>query len=96
LILFNDPGSKAMKSQHCTPTFVPPAAPPDAIVATRRLDRERGPGELLTSALAQLAVWHERARQRRQLRLLDDHLRRDLGLTQAAVDAEVAKPFWRP
>jgi len=38
----------------------------------------------------------ERARQRHQLRLLDEHLRHDLGLTQAAIDAEVAKPFWRP
>ena len=42
-----------------------------------------------------LLIWHERARQRRQLLSLNDHMLRDLGLTRADVLAEASKPFWR-
>lgn len=42
-----------------------------------------------------LLIWRERARQRRQLRSLNDHMLRDLGLTRADVMAESSKPFWR-
>jgi uncharacterized protein YjiS (DUF1127 family) len=42
-----------------------------------------------------LLIWHERARQRRQLSSLNDHMLRDLGLTRADVMAETSKPFWR-
>ena len=38
----------------------------------------------------------ERARQRRQLRELSDHMLRDIGLTRADAWAEAEKPFWRP
>ena len=41
-------------------------------------------------------TWLDRARQRRQLCELSDHMLRDIGLTRADVWAEVAKPFWRP
>ena len=56
----------------------------------------RGPGRLLERAADQLLVWHERARQRHQLASLDAHMLRDLGLARADVEAETAKPFWRP
>jgi uncharacterized protein YjiS (DUF1127 family) len=42
-----------------------------------------------------LLTWHERARQRRQLLTLNDHMLRDIGLTRADVLAESSKPFWR-
>lgn len=42
-----------------------------------------------------LLVWQERARQRRHLRALNDHMLRDIGLTRADVMAESSKPFWR-
>jgi uncharacterized protein YjiS (DUF1127 family) len=42
-----------------------------------------------------LLTWHARARQRRQLLSLSDHMLRDLGLTRADVMAEASKPFWR-
>jgi uncharacterized protein YjiS (DUF1127 family) len=42
-----------------------------------------------------LLVWRERARQRRQLRSLNDRMLRDIGLTRADVLAESSKPFWR-
>jgi uncharacterized protein YjiS (DUF1127 family) len=40
--------------------------------------------------------WHERARQRRQLRSLDDYMLHDIGLSRADVEGEACKPFWRP
>lgn len=40
--------------------------------------------------------WHERARQRRALRRLDDHTLRDIGLGRDAARIEGQKPFWRP
>jgi uncharacterized protein YjiS (DUF1127 family) len=41
-------------------------------------------------------TWHERARQRRQLRSLGTHMLRDIGLSRADVEGEAGKPFWRP
>ena len=40
-------------------------------------------------------AWFERARQRRQLGELSDHMLKDIGLSRADVEAEVTKPFWR-
>jgi uncharacterized protein YjiS (DUF1127 family) len=40
-------------------------------------------------------LWHQRARQRRQLACLSDRMLRDIGLTRADVLAESSKPFWR-
>ena len=42
-----------------------------------------------------LSLWHERARQRRHLQTLSDHMLRDIGLTRADVCGECSKPFWR-
>jgi uncharacterized protein YjiS (DUF1127 family) len=42
-----------------------------------------------------ILLWHERARQRRQLACLSDRMLRDIGLTRADVWAESSKPFWR-
>jgi uncharacterized protein YjiS (DUF1127 family) len=39
-------------------------------------------------------LWHERARQRRHLQHLSEHMLRDLGLSRADVHAEADKPFW--
>jgi uncharacterized protein YjiS (DUF1127 family) len=42
-----------------------------------------------------LWLWQERARQRRHLRSLNDHMLKDLGLSRADVEHETAKPFWQ-
>jgi uncharacterized protein YjiS (DUF1127 family) len=44
-----------------------------------------------------VSLWLERARSRRQLRLLlvDPHVLNDLGLTPGEADLEAIKPFWR-
>ena len=47
------------------------------------------------SALEQALAWLERARQRRQLQQLSDHMLKDIGLTRAGVEVEVSKPFWQ-
>jgi len=43
-----------------------------------------------------LLNWFERARQRRHLGQLSDHMLKDIGLSRADVESETAKPFWRP
>ena len=42
-----------------------------------------------------LLIWQERANQRQHLASLDDRLLSDVGISRAAADAEVRKPFWR-
>ncbi len=46
-------------------------------------------------AIETVRIWQQRARQRTELRRLDDHLLRDVGLTRAQILAEAQKPFWR-
>jgi len=47
-------------------------------------------------ALALVAAWISRHRQRRALDHLDERLLRDVGLAPAEVRRECDKPFWRP
>lgn len=42
-----------------------------------------------------LHTWSERARSRRELARLDDHMLGDIGLNRAMVEREFRKPFWR-
>lgn len=42
-----------------------------------------------------LMLWCDRARQRRQLRWLDDHLLRDIGIDRISARHEFEKPFWK-
>jgi uncharacterized protein YjiS (DUF1127 family) len=41
-----------------------------------------------------LTCW-ERARQRRALAALDDHLLQDVGISRAEAIREIHRPFWR-
>jgi uncharacterized protein YjiS (DUF1127 family) len=45
--------------------------------------------------MAAASAWHERARQRRALMQLSDHMLRDVGIAPAEALAEAGKPFWR-
>lgn len=53
----------------------------------------------LSGLLASLAetsdIWIERLQQRRELAELDSRMLEDIGLDKAAVERELAKPFWR-
>lgn len=65
---------------------------------TISLGRRRNAAVLVRlSPLRLLGLWLERARSRRQLRLLltDPHVLADLGLTPEQADLEAIKPFWR-
>jgi uncharacterized protein YjiS (DUF1127 family) len=42
-----------------------------------------------------IGTWRERARERRELSLLDARSLRDLGLNPGNIQFEVNKPFWR-
>ena len=52
----------------------------------------RTPGVSLKGTLK---LWYGRARQRRQLRRLDDRLLRDIGIDRIAARHESEKPFWK-
>ena len=54
-----------------------------------------GIGHALHEIGRKLHVWQERARARRQLAELDDHLLRDIGVDRDALRHEIDKPFWR-
>jgi uncharacterized protein YjiS (DUF1127 family) len=53
------------------------------------------PRDRFAYAFEQVLAWLERARQRRQLQQLGDHMLKDIGLSRADVEAETSKPFWR-
>jgi uncharacterized protein YjiS (DUF1127 family) len=52
-----------------------------------------------TQALARLsevlATWERRARERRMLREMSDHMLKDLGIPRPEAEREAGKPFWR-
>ncbi len=62
--------------------------PPVAVVAGRHWR--------LRTLVDILFAWHERARQRRQLLSLSDHMLKDIGISRADAAAEANKPFWQP
>ncbi|MEQ8604599.1 MAG: DUF1127 domain-containing protein [Marivibrio sp.] len=45
---------------------------------------------------AALRRWQERAESRSHIRELDARLLRDIGVSRAEIESEIAKPFWRP
>lgn len=63
----------------------------------RRLPRSPNTslGDRFVKFVAWLARCHARADQRQRLAELDPRLRRDIGVSQADVIMETAKPFWR-
>jgi uncharacterized protein YjiS (DUF1127 family) len=85
-----------MNQQDCTHTITPRSPSTLALLlalawfALRRL----GYGCLQTAEVG--FMWTERARQRRALGELSDHMLRDIGVTRADAWAEADKPFWRP
>ncbi len=52
-------------------------------------------GELLRRGFNTASTWQVRARQRRDLQLLNDHLLKDIGITREQARLESDKPFWR-
>lgn len=50
---------------------------------------------LAAQVFTTLLDWQERARQRRHLAQLDDHMLKDIGLTRVDVARETSKAFWK-
>lgn len=60
------------------------------------LDRSVDPARRgFVRVLETLLTWRERARQRRTLLELSDHMLRDIGISRADAHGEALKPFWR-
>lgn len=49
----------------------------------------------LSNRLEVLGLWLAKHQQRKQLAQLESHQLKDLGLTNAQVNTEVSKPFWK-
>lgn len=70
----------------------------DIRVSRRLLDTAHlvhGFAQLFFASLKTADIWYERARQRRSLAELDDHLLRDIGIDRSVAMEEAHKPFWR-
>jgi uncharacterized protein YjiS (DUF1127 family) len=85
-----------MSKQDCTHTMSPRAHAVMALALALAWYAMRRLGHRVGQVAEGGLLWLERARQRRQLRELSDHMLRDIGLTQADAWAESEKPFWRP
>ena len=70
-------------------------AEPDVCARTGRARLLRARGVGCATASTRLRLWQQRARGRRQLRMFDDHLLRDIGVTRLQAEPEADKPFWR-
>ena len=76
------------RSSHATLAHQPPDP------AARAALRARSWLRALERACDLLLTWQERARQRRHLESLNDHMLRDIGLSRADIMAETTKRFW--
>jgi uncharacterized protein YjiS (DUF1127 family) len=48
----------------------------------------------MRAAIATMALWRERARQRRQLAEMSPQMLADIGVSVSAARAEASRPFW--
>ena len=54
------------------------------------------PLQLLAGLVRGLVEWERRARERKSLAEMPDHMLKDLGVTRSDAVRESEKPFWRP
>jgi uncharacterized protein YjiS (DUF1127 family) len=85
-----------MNTQDCTHTIEPRAPSALALLLAFAWYVRDRLGERAGRIVEVGLTWFDRARQRRQLCELSDHMLRDIGLTRADAWAESAKRFWRP
>jgi uncharacterized protein YjiS (DUF1127 family) len=66
-----------------------------AFVAVPEVDLRSAVRRSLIRVAEAFLAWHDRARERRALMQLSDHMLRDIGISRAEAQGEAAKPFWR-
>jgi uncharacterized protein YjiS (DUF1127 family) len=66
-----------------------------AFVALPEVDLRSAVRRGLIRIVEACLTWHDRARERRALMELSDHMLRDIGISRAEARGEAAKPFWR-
>jgi uncharacterized protein YjiS (DUF1127 family) len=81
-------------AQHGSPLWMSPG-----VQLTRRMPRRVTTGHIaplttLRRIFAIIRLWCGRARSRHQLRELDDHMLKDIGLRREDVGYECAMPLW--
>jgi uncharacterized protein YjiS (DUF1127 family) len=67
---------------------------PDVALPRRNETTVIAPLGPIGRSIATIRRWRRRVRSRQQLRELNDHILKDIGLSRDAVAYEVAKPFW--
>jgi uncharacterized protein YjiS (DUF1127 family) len=65
-----------------------------ALPAAGAARRHGGPQRFASVAVTRLMRWHELARQRRALLMLDERILKDIGVTRAEAEREASRPFW--
>jgi uncharacterized protein YjiS (DUF1127 family) len=69
-------------------------SPVEDIFSRKSFQFQTSARDLAADALHTIAVWIDRAGQRRTLQELEDHLLADIGKTRAEAVAESRKRFW--
>ncbi len=80
-------------NQICTNEAVTRASQAPSRPWTRFVQLVDGSLELVADGLL---TWQRRHKDRMHLMALDDRMLRDIGISQADVEREVSKPFWKP
>ena len=65
-------------------------------VVAARIPPLHSPLQLLGTLARLFKEWEDRARQRRTLAEMPDHMLKDLGISRSDAQYEAEKPFWRP
>jgi uncharacterized protein YjiS (DUF1127 family) len=63
--------------------------------AARSLPSLPSPAQALARLVDLLATWERRARERRTLAEMSNHMLKDLGISRVDAQLEADKPFWR-
>lgn len=65
-----------------------------AAYSPRHLQAPSAVAALFDEAAAMLNLWSARRRERRNVRQIDDHMLRDIGLDRFTAEQVGARPFW--
>jgi uncharacterized protein YjiS (DUF1127 family) len=67
----------------------------NGLVAAPRLSSDRGPLHRIGLVVDMLWEWRRRRRSRHQLKMMSEHMCKDIGISRADAWCEGRKPFWK-